>query len=142
VTVLGDVRVRSIGYASDVLFLDRVEVERTQAGCIRFSYVDDGATTPRRYRCQPDLALADASTGARAGILSRIRPRFTSRSYGQPGYGQLVADAAAELKTGAEGETEMGAFNRVLEPQRIANLRIRLDEYLPAGLEPGLIFAT
>ena len=142
VTVLGDVRVRSIPYATDVLFLDRVDVERTQAGCIRFSYVADNATTPRRYRCQPDLALADAAPGTRPSIRSRIRPRFTSRSYGQPAYCQLAADAATELKTGAEGETEMGAFNRVLEPQRIANLRIRLDEYLPAGLEPGLIFAT
>jgi hypothetical protein len=51
-------------------------------------------------------------------------------------------DTAAEIKSGAEFETEMGAFNRILEPRRVANLRIRLEEYLPAGLEPGLIFAT
>jgi hypothetical protein len=142
VTVLGDVRVRSIPYASDVLFLDQVEVERTQAGCVRFSYVGDGATTPRRYRCQPDLALADAAPAMRATIRSRLRPRFTSRQYGQPGYGQLTADTAMELRTGGTAEAEMGAFNRVQEPQRVANLRIRLEEYLPAGLEPGLIFAT
>jgi hypothetical protein len=145
VTVLGDVRVRSILYASDVLFLDRVDVERTQAGCIRFSYVRGTATTPRRYRCQPDLAVADQSAAAgttAASIRSRLRPRFTSRRYGQPGYAQLADDAAPELKTGGEAEAEIGAFSRVLEAQRIANLRIRLDEYLPAGLEPGLIFAT
>jgi hypothetical protein len=134
--------VRSIPYASDVLFLDQVEVERTQAGCIRFSYVRDAATTPRRYRCQPDLALADAAPGTRATIRSRLRPRFTSRHYGQPGYGQLAADTATELRTGGTAEAEMGAFNRVQEAQRVANLRIRLEEYLPAGLEPGLIFAT
>jgi hypothetical protein len=143
VTVLGDVVVRSIGYASDVLFLDRVVVERTQAGCLRFSYVADDARTPRRYRCQPDLALAGATTdAARRSIRSYLRPRFTSRVYGQPGYGQLASDAATELKTGGEHESEIGALSRVQEAQRIANLRIRLDEYLPAGLEPGLIFAT
>jgi hypothetical protein len=142
VTVLGDVRVRSILYASDVLFLDRVEVQRTQTGCIRFSYVRDTATTPRRYRCQPDLALADTTTAQRAAIRSRLRPRFTSRRYGQPGYGQLAVDAAAEIKTGGALESEMGAFSHALEAQRVANLQIRLDEYLPAGLEPGVIFAT
>lgn len=142
VTILGDVRVRSILYASDVLFVGRVEVERTQAGCIRFSYVGDAETTPRRYRCQPDLAVAAAGPTQRASVRSRLRPRFTSRRYGQPGYAQLAVDAAAELKTGGDAEAEMGAFSRVYEAQRIANLRIRLDEYLPAGLEPGLIFAT
>ena len=43
---------------------------------------------------------------------------------------------------GGVGEAEMGAFSRALEAQRIANLQIRLDEYLPGGLEAGLIFAT
>ena len=142
VSVLGDIRVRSILYASDVLFTGAVEVERTQAGCIRFSYVADDQRTPRRYRCQPELALDGATPGERAGIRSRLRPRFTARRYGQPGYAQLAADAATELKTGGAAEAEIGAFSRVLEAQRVANLRIRLDEYLPAGLEPGVIFAT
>jgi hypothetical protein len=142
VTVLGDVRVRSVAYASDVLFAGSVEAERTQTGCVRFSYVGEAPTAPHRYRCQPDLALADAAPATRATILSRLRPRFTSRDYGRPGYGQLAVDAAAELTSGGEGETEMGAFNQVLEARRIANLQIRLEEYLPAGLEPGLIFAT
>jgi hypothetical protein len=142
VTVLGAVRVRSILYASDVLFLERVEVERTQVGCIRFSYVGDTAATPRRYRCQPDLGLADAAPAQRAAIRSRLRPRFTARQYGQPGYSQLAVDVAAEIKTGGEDEAEMGAFSRAFEAQRMANLQIRLDEYLPGGLEAGLIFAT
>ena len=36
----------------------------------------------------------------------------------------------------------MGAFNGLMQAQRLANLRIRLDEYLPAGLEAGLIYET
>jgi hypothetical protein len=35
----------------------------------------------------------------------------------------------------------MGAFHDLFEPQRIANLRARLDEYTPAGMETGIIYA-
>ena len=31
----------------------------------------------------------------------------------------------------------MGAYCHLKQPQRESNLRIRLDEYLPFGLEPG-----
>jgi hypothetical protein len=34
----------------------------------------------------------------------------------------------------------MGAFQHVHGPQREANLRMRLDEYLRAGLEAGLFY--
>ncbi len=143
VSVFGDVLVRSIRYASDALFLDDVDVQRTQLGCVRFSYVSDKATTPRRYRCQPDMALESATSEPAANrVRSRLQPRFVSRVYGQPGYAQFAVDAAAELKTGAANEAEVGAFNSVLEAQRVANLGIRLDEYLPAWLEPGLIYVT
>jgi hypothetical protein len=141
-TVLGGVRARALGYASEVIFDGDVEVERTQQGCVRFSYVDDRAITPRRYRCQPDLVLAVTPPAQRPRVRSRLRPRFTSRRYPAPGYAQLAAEAADELRTAAENESAVGAFNRLREAQRIANLRIRLDEYLPAGLEAGLIFET
>jgi hypothetical protein len=36
----------------------------------------------------------------------------------------------------------MGAFSSLKQPQREANLRIRLEEYLPFGLEAGLIYVT
>ena len=40
--------------------------ERTQAGCVRFSFVPLGSRTPRRYRCQPDLGhQARPARGAR-----------------------------------------------------------------------------
>jgi hypothetical protein len=34
----------------------------------------------------------------------------------------------------------MGAFQRLHAPQREANLRMRLDEYLRAGLEAGVFY--
>jgi hypothetical protein len=143
VTVLGDVDLRSLDRASEVLFTGPVTCERTQAGCVRFSFVPEGSTTPVHYRCQPDMALEGVTgAGAQQRIVSRLQPRFTSRRYGEPGYAQLAEDAAAELRTGAEDEAEMGAFNRLRNAQRLANLRIRLDEYLPAGLTAGVIHVT
>ncbi len=47
-----------------------------------------------------------------------------------------------ELRTGAEDGSEMGAFAALQHPQRLLQLRTRLDEYLPYGLEAGFIFVT
>lgn len=142
-TVFGEVRVESLGYATEAVFTGPVTVVRTQSGCMRFSYVPEGAVTPARYRCQPDLAL-EGVTGLqpRRRTMARVQPRFTSRRYGQPGYAQLARDTADEIRTGGADEREMGAFNLLREAQREANLRNRLDEYLPAGLEAGLIYES
>jgi hypothetical protein len=114
-----------------------VQIERTQAGCCRFSFVPAGSRTPRRYRCQPDLAAAEPGF-----VAGRVVPSFTSERYGQPGYAQLRVSAPRELREGAEDGSEMGAFCHLKQPQRESNLRIRLDEYLPFGLEAGLVYVT
>jgi hypothetical protein len=111
-------------------------------GCVRFSYLPPGSATPRRYRCQPDLALNLDKTKDPDLILVQVRPEFTSEHYGDPGYAQLSLGCAREITTGAEDGAEMGAFNLLKNPQREANLRIRLEEYLPFGLKPGLIYVT
>jgi hypothetical protein len=129
--------------------------ERRQAGCARFSYVPEGSyQTPRRYRCQPDLALAqrakelllasedDLPPAERAPVQARLRPSFTSVHYGHPAYAQLGLTCAEEIRTGAGDGSEMGAFSSLKQPQREANLRIRLEEYLPFSLEAGLIYVT
>jgi hypothetical protein len=36
----------------------------------------------------------------------------------------------------------MGAFSSLRQPQREANLRIALDEYLRSGLQAGIFFVT
>jgi hypothetical protein len=36
----------------------------------------------------------------------------------------------------------MGVFHDLFQPQRAANLRARLDEYMPAGMDAGIIYAT
>ncbi len=125
---------------------------------MRFSFVPDGSRTPRRYRCQPDLAIQneveareratgkplpqaekdEIATRVRAGL----RPVYTNRAYGQPGYAQLHLACPAPIRTGAEDGAEMGAFAHLHEPQRLANLRASLDEYLPFGLESAAILVT
>jgi hypothetical protein len=144
VTVLGEVRVRALPMASEVIFAGRVGVLRTQDGCVRFSYVEPGSVTPRRYRCQPDLALSVAGLNAadRARTEAAMRPAFRSVRSHDPGYTQLTAACPAEIRTGAEDGSEMGVWSFLRNPQREANLRIRLEEYLPFGLEPVLVHVT
>jgi hypothetical protein len=67
---------------------------------------------------------------------------FTSLRYSQPAYAQLSLQCAAEISTGAEDGSEIGAFSLVKQALRVANLRASLDEYLRFGLEAGMFFAS
>lgn len=152
VTVFGQVYVKTLTLASEVLFTQAVRAQRRQAGCVRFSYVDDLVSiTPRRFRCQPDLALATRRDQLAplpipaveaAQIRSRMRPDYTSVRYGQPAYAQLSHQTAAEVRSGAEDGAEIGVFESLKQPQREANLRVRLDEYMPFGFDAGVIYVT
>jgi hypothetical protein len=156
-TVRGTVLARQINLASEVIFDGIAIVDRTQVGCVRFSYITPGSTTPRRYRCQPDLAerraidseeaaagpLTDAERDAiRARVRRRVRPEYTSEEFGQPAYLQLSLGGPAELANGAEDGAEIGVWCHLKQPQREANLRVRLEEYLPFGLDRGIIYVT
>jgi hypothetical protein len=129
--------------ASNCIFTDTVISELRQAGCVRFCYLPAGSVTPRRYRCQPDLALQGVTDPIEEDAIRQlIKPAFTSRHYGQPGYGQLKLSVPAEITAGADDGAEMGAFKFLQQPQREANLRSSLDEYLRFGLEAGIFYAT
>ncbi len=157
-TVRGAVRVRQIDLATEVVFDGTVTSERVQTGCVRFSYATPGSLTPRKYRCQPDLAesaaiaAAEAAAGAplsqpqrdalRAEVRRRVKPEYTAEPYGAPAYLQLSLHGPAEIATGAEDGSEMGVYCHLKQPQRESNLRLRLEEYLPFGLSYGLIFST
>ena len=79
---------------------------------------------------------------AKARERLRVRPQFNSERYGTPTYCQLSDSCAAEIKRGADDESEMGAFHDLFQPQREANLLARLDEFTPAGMDVGIIHAT
>ncbi len=120
-----------------------VWIERRQEGCVRFSYVPRGSLTPRRYHCQPDLALAGITNPkAQAAIGAALTPSLTSLVYGDPGYAQLSANCREEIRTGAADGSEMGVFGFLKQPQREANLRAALQDYLRCGLEAGFFFVT
>jgi hypothetical protein len=151
-TCLGAANLRSLEASNSIFAL--LTVERRQAGCVRYSFVADGSQTPRRFRCQPDLELAERATqlgletpaslpaSERTLILNRTKPAFGSIHYGDPDYAQLSLATAAGILTGAEDGSEMGAFKYLMQPQRLANLRASLDEYLRFGLEAGIFFVT
>ena len=65
-----------------------------------------------------------------------------SRRYGDPGFGQLELRCALQIRTGAESGAELGAFEFLKQPQREANLRDALAEYLRFGLEARLVYVT
>lgn len=142
-TVFGHICLHAIRLAEDSLFMGPVQVARRQIGCIRFCYVTPGSRTPRRYQCQPDL-VEQVVRGApdRARERLRVRPVFSSIRYGNPAYCQLAQACAPEIQRGAEDESEMGIWHDLYQPQREANLRARLDEFTPAGMQAGIIFAS
>jgi hypothetical protein len=142
-TVFGRVFARQLDLASETIFTEPVVAERRQVGCTRFCYLPDGSRAPRRYRCQPDLALEGVTNAnSQASIRTRLTPIFTIMRYGQPAYAQLSQTCAIEIRTGAEDGSEMGVFSHLKQPQREANLRASLAEYLRFGLEAGIFFVT
>ena len=146
--------------ASESIFTGVVTVDRRQVGCVRFSYVPPGSATPQRYRCQPGLELAveieeiertnptamglpaSWKTDLETQIDAWLVPEFEAWNNGKPAYAQLARACPVQILTGAEDGSEMGVFCLLKQPQRSANLRLRLDEYLPIGLEAGLITVT
>ena len=140
-TVFGTTSARTLN-ASSCIFTELVSVERVQAGCVRFSYVPEGSTVPRAFHCQPGLALTKAAPAEASAITARLTPVFTSERLGDPGYAQLSQVVASEILSGADNGSEMGVFNQVEQPQREANLRAALDEYLRFGLEAGIFYVN
>lgn len=160
-TIFGSSSFLELPMASDTIFTAPVTVTRRQDGCVRFSFVPEGSMTPRRHRCQPNLAIDAEVASARARaeasgsawnaaseqdlierLVRRMVPSFEAEAYGQPAYAQLRRAVPIEIRAGASDGAEMGAFNHLKQPQREANLRIRLDEYLPVGLDAGFLWVT
>jgi hypothetical protein len=163
-TVIGVVHVAALD-ASECILTGHVEVQQTQSGCVRFTYLPLDSVSGRRFRCQPELtadraaqtavarALAQnpllsvaqqqaVGATARAAVAAALVPAFTVRQYGRPAYGQLASSCPAEIAEGAEDGSEMGALCHVKQAQRESNLRIRLAEYLPFGLDAALTYVT
>ncbi len=156
-TIFGMLAVHAIELAENSIFNDCVNVARRQIGCMRFCYIPHGCRTPKRYHCQPETAEQARENELRAANpkitrvqvdferqleRERLKPQFTSTLYGVPTFCQLSATCADEIKRGADDESELGVFHDLFQPQREANLRARLDEFSPAGMNAGIIFVN
>jgi hypothetical protein len=138
-TVVGKVHAGLLTLVSDSIFwsalgpgdtapwTSSLVADRKQEGCVRFSFLPFGAVTPRRFECV-EQALASP------------QPLFFSLRYGHPAYMKLLASTDDAIRRGADDGGEMGCFHFLLAPQRESDLKIRLQEYLPVGLEFGLIY--
>ncbi len=109
---------------SNSIVVGKVTAQRRQEGCVRFSRISADSVTPSRYKC------------------TSLPASFTSLRFGDPGLAQLRRSTPDEIRRGADNESEMGAGNHLFAPQREANLRLRLDEYLRFGLEAGIFYAS
>ena len=101
--------------------------DRKQDGCVRFSFLPAGARTPRRFECIEQT-------------IAGPQPIFFALRYGRPGYMKLLTSTPDAVRRGADDGGEMGAFHFVLGPLRESDLRVRMQEYLPVGLEFGIIY--
>lgn len=138
-TVVGKIHATLFALVSDSIMWARlasgdswtapVLADRKQAGCVRFSYLPAGSVVPRQFEC------VEQGTGGSP-------PIFYSLRYGDPGYGKLLPSTDASISQGADDGGEMGAFHFVLAPLRENDLRVRIQEYLPVGLEFGIFYQT
>ncbi len=155
-TIFGTVYVQALQLASEAIFTAPALAQRRQMGCVRFSYIPPQSLVPRRYRCQPELEIAEqleraqqsgslstvAVKAIRDRVARQIVPSFTTVIYGEPAYGQLSLICPDQIHMGAEDGSEMGVFSFLKQSQREANLRLTLDEYLRFSLEVGMFFVT
>jgi hypothetical protein len=136
-TVIGKVHATVLSLVSDSIFwagllagdswATGLIADRKQEGCVRFSFVPEGARTPRRYECVEQR-------------IAGPQPIFYALRYDLPGYMKLLPDTPDVVRRGADAGGEMGAFHFVLGPLREADLRVRMQEYLPVGLEFGISY--
>lgn len=129
-TVIGQVLTLVLEASSSILLSPATAVRRQQ-GCVRFSYLPLESVAPRRFRCQPETGPGEGNA-----------PGFTTLRYGVPGYARLTRRTPPTLRRGGDGDTEMGAFRYLYEPQRESDLLTRLDEYLRVGLEAGIFYES
>jgi hypothetical protein len=144
-TVIGKVYASLLSLVSDCIFVARLSAAdqagspppwaaplwavRKQEGCVRFSYLPAGSVTPRQFDC------VEQGPGT-------PQPLFLSLRYGDPAYAKLAASTDDKIRRGADDGGEMGAFHFLLAPLRETDLRVRMQEFLPVGLEFGIFYDT
>jgi hypothetical protein len=137
VTVMGRIHCGVLN-ASETILNDLAIAEDQQSGCIRFSRFEPGSVLPRKFQCIPSEEQAGNCTGPGRCF----GPVFNSRRFGRPDYAQLATACPPEILSASEQRSEIGAFTGALNPIRLNNLRLKLEEFMPVGLNPVIIAET
>ncbi|HKU76835.1 MAG TPA: hypothetical protein VJR02_23190 [Pyrinomonadaceae bacterium] len=137
VTVLGRIEC-DVLQASECLLNDLAVVDDQQSGCIRFSRWERGSILPRRFQCVPNEAQArDCPPNRRC-----LPAQFNSLRFGRPDYAQLGAMRQPEILSASESGAEVGAFASELNQIRLANLQVKLREFMPVSLTAVVVAET
>lgn len=124
VTVIGEIAIKHL-WASDSILTHTPDVEDTQQGCFRFSAAPMGSLLPKPYRS----FFFAAGTNL-----------FQQRFFSHPDYARLAPSNSDLLLEGGENGAEMGVFNSLIQPIKESSLRSKINEYMPFGLVPSLIY--
>jgi hypothetical protein len=136
-TVLGRVHCEVLS-ASETILDDVATAEDRQSGCIRFSRFETSSLLPQRYQCVP----SEQDEAACPPVGRCLAPLFNSRRFGRPDYVQLAAGTPAQILSASELHSEIGAFAGAMNTVRLGNLRAKLKEFMPVGLQPVIIAET
>ncbi|MBV8750225.1 MAG: hypothetical protein JO103_10985, partial [Candidatus Eremiobacteraeota bacterium] len=123
-TFLGTVEAYQL-VASDVLFDQPVKVQVQQRGYLRYCAFRSSDALPQRYKCQ----LTD-------------RQLLVSTEYGRPGFARMRVDAPRTITAGSSDGSEIGAYGPYRDGGRRANLDIVVQEYVPEGVTPRVVYRS
>lgn len=126
-TMFGRMRVQTASGRGGI-WVHRLEVQNNQKGCIKLSYFSgESDRLPQNFSCvrAPEARLL-----------------FSSETFGQPAYGQLLLATDFAIRERGPDDDQMGAFGFLLESHRWRNLQIRIREFMPVGVRPLLVPVT
>jgi hypothetical protein len=124
-TCFGAVRVAAVGGVGGI-FCQRFEVLDHQHGCIKWSaFAAGGNRLPPNHFC-----------------VAGARVVFTSERFDDPGYAQLADETDSPVRELGPDDDAMGAFGFLKQAHAIANLQVRLREFMPVGVRPLLVPVT
>jgi hypothetical protein len=127
-TVFGNVLAGRAEISQTIIDGD-LAVENAQDSCFRFSTARSGGRIPAQYE---SVLFPDGLP----------RESFVSRRFGDPGLAQLAAACPLSVARGAEDGTEMGVFNRALDPVKRDDLAAKLAEYAPVQARVQILTVT
>ncbi|HEX7048862.1 MAG TPA: hypothetical protein VF188_01520 [Longimicrobiales bacterium] len=119
-TVIGAIAAGTLEASNSILF-GSAAIGDPASSCLRYSRIHADPGPVSAFRCTTAF------------------PVFVSIRYGRPGYAHLHPNTAAAVRSGGEEGGEMGAFYRAGNPWRTQNVRRKLEEYAPAGIEAVVI---